>query len=220
VLGGLLQALGILDVNPLLDNPLTNSMGVTGQALGVILFVEGVITFFLLLAAIPLWFLLRDARTTLKRYNVLRTEGPTKEADAPYVEAAKRVFEQHPDVEVFIYGHTHNVSLKEVDGKAVINTGTWLKLPKKVPVLFGYLPPVYYPSFCLNYFRITDEDGRVAVHYERIEKEPRSELTWEQRLLTLAWRNDEGVPPIPEKTLVGAQGSDKGEGFSVNPVDD
>jgi UDP-2,3-diacylglucosamine pyrophosphatase LpxH len=220
VLGGLLQALGILDFNPLLDNPLTNSMGVTGQALGVILFVNGVITFFLLLAAIPLWFLLRDARKTLKRYNVLRTEGPTKEADAPYVEAAKRVFEQHPDVEVFIYGHTHNVSLKEVDGKAVINTGTWLKLPKKVPVLFGYLPPVYYPSFCLNYFRITDEAGRVAVHYERIEKEPPSELTWEQRLLTLAWRNDEGVPPIPEKTLVGAQGSDKGEDFSVNPVDD
>ena len=185
----------------------------------MVLFVNGVITFFLLLAAIPLWFLLRDVRETLKRYNVLRTEGPTKEADAPYVEAAKRVFEQHPDVEVFIYGHTHNASLKEVDGKAVINTGTWLKLPKKVPVLFGYLPPVYYPSFHLNYFRITEEDGRVAVHYERIEKEPPSELTWEQRLLTLARRNDEGLP-IPEKTLVGTQGSDKSEAFSVNPVDD
>src|SRR5829696_1807168 len=203
-LGGLLQRLGILDFNPLLDNPLTN-------AFGAILFVDGVITFFLLLAAIPGWFLLRDVRKTLKRYNVLRTEGPTKEADAPYVEAAKRVFEQDPDVEVFIYGHTHNVSLKEVDGKAVINTGTWLKLPKKVPVLYGYLPPVYYPSFCLNYFRITDEAGRVAVHYERIEKEPSSELTWEQRLLTQTKRKtNEGVL-IPSKTLLGTQGSDKGE---------
>lgn len=76
-------------------------------------------------------------------------------------------------------------SLKEVDGKVVINTGTWLKLPKKVPVLFGQLPPVYHPSFHLNYFRIAEEDGRLAVFYERIEKKPPSELTWSQRLLTL-----------------------------------
>jgi hypothetical protein len=112
----------------------------------------------------------------------------------------------------FIYGHTHIASLKEMDGKAVINTGTWLKLPKKVPILFGYLPPVYYPSFCLNYFRITDEAGRVAIHYERIEKEPSSELTWEQRLLTLTRRRrtNEGVL-IPSETLLGTQGSDKGE---------
>src|SRR5215207_8452243 len=217
-LGGLLQRLGILDFNPLLDNPLTNAFGITGDALRAVLFVDGIITFFLLLAAIPGWFLLRDVRKTLKRYNVLRTEGPTKEADAPYVEAAKRVFEQDPDVEVFIYGHTHIASLKEVDGKAVINTGTWLKLPKKVPVLFGYLPPIYHPSFCLNYFRITNEAGRVAVHYEHIEKEPTPELTWEQRLLTLARRKDEEAP-IPEKTLVGAQGQDKSEGLSGGPAD-
>src|SRR5215216_2394509 len=216
VLGGLLEALGILGFNPLLDNPLTNSLGITGEALGAILFINGVITFFLLLAAIPLRFLLRDVRKTLERYNVLRTEGPIKEADAPYVEAAKEVFEQDPSVAIFIYGHTHIASLKEVDGKAVINTGTWLKLPKKVPVLFGYLPPVYYPSFRLNYFKIAEEAGQVAVHYEPIEKEPLSELTWEQRLLTLGRRKDEEVP-IPKKTLVGAQGIDKGEGYSMGP---
>lgn len=218
VLGGLLEALGILDFNPLLDNPLTNSLGITGEALGTILFVNGVITFFLLLAAIPFGFLLRDVRKTLERYNVLRTEGPIKEADAPYVNAAKEVFEQDPSVAVFIYGHTHHVSLKEVDGKAVINTGTWLKLPKKVPVLFGYLPPVYYPSFRLNYFKITEEAGQVAVYYEPVEKKPASELTWEQRLLTLARQKDEEAP-IPKKTLVGAQGLDKSEGSSGGPAD-
>src|SRR5204863_9594878 len=100
-LGRLVQAVGILDFNPLLDNPLTNSLGITGDALRAVLFIDGVITFFLLLAAMPGWFLLRDVRKTLKRYNVLRTEGPTKEADTPYVEAATRVFEQDPDVEVF-----------------------------------------------------------------------------------------------------------------------
>src|SRR5215216_290465 len=203
VLGGLLQAVGILNFNPLLDNPLTNSLGITGEALGAILFVNGVITFFLLLAAIPLGFLLRDARKTLKRYNVLRTEGPPKETDAPYVEAAKEVFEQDPSVAVFIYGHTHLASLKEVDGKVVINTGTWLKLPKKVPVVFGQLPPVYIPAFRLNYFRIVEEQGQLAIYYERIEKKPPSELSWSQRLLTLGKQPDGGAP-IPKRTVAGA----------------
>ena len=84
----------------------------------------------------------------------------------------------------------------------MINTGTWLKLPKKVPVLFGHLPPVYRPLFRLNYFKIAEEDGQVAIHYERIEKPP-SELTWTQRLLTLTRRLDKGAP-IPARTLVGS----------------
>jgi hypothetical protein len=85
----------------------------------------------------------------------------------------------------------------------VINTGTWLKLPKKVPVLFGYLPPVYRPLFRLNYFRVAEENSQVAIYYERIEKQPPSELTWSQRLLTLTRRPDDGVP-IPERTVVGS----------------
>ncbi len=125
-----------------------------------------------------------------------------KEADASYLEAARQVFEQDPDVAIFIYGHTDIASLKEVDGRVVINTGTWLKLPKKVPVLFGYLPPVYHPVFRLNYFKITEEDGQVAIRYEHIEKNPPSEITWSQRLLTLTKRPDEGAP-IPERTVVG-----------------
>ena len=83
------------------------------------------------------------------------------------------------------------------------NTGTWLKIPKKVPVVFGQLPPVYIPAFRLNYFRVTEEDGRLAIYYEQIEKRPPSELTWSQRLLTLGRRSAAG-PPIPKRTIVGA----------------
>jgi hypothetical protein len=121
------------------------------------------------------------------------------------------VFEQDPNVAVFIYGHTHIASLKEVEGRVVINTGTWLKLPKKVSVLFGYLPPVYRPVFRLNYFKITEEDGQVAIRYEHIEKKPPSELTWSQRLLTLTRRLDEGAP-IPERTVVGSDWHDDSVG--------
>ena len=212
VFSWLLQAFGMLDYNPILDNPLTNSLGITGHVLRTVLLVEGILALFLFLAAIPaaipLGILLRDLRKTLARYHIFKPKAPVEEVDAPYLKAARQVFEQDPDVAVFIYGHTHLASLKEVDGRVVINTGTWLKLPKKVSVMFGFLPPVYRPLFRLNYFRILEEDGQVAIHYERIEKKPSSELTWSQRLLTLTRRLDEGAL-IPERTLVGPN-SNKG----------
>jgi hypothetical protein len=111
------------------------------------------------------------------------------------------VFAKDPSVVVFVYGHTHVASLKEIEGRVVINTGTWLKLPKKVPVVFGLLPPVYRPTFRLNYFRISEEHGKPTIRYEHIAKIPRSELTWLQRLLTLTRKTDT-EPPIPEKTVV------------------
>jgi UDP-2,3-diacylglucosamine pyrophosphatase LpxH len=207
VLSWLLQAVGIFDFNPILDNPLTHSLGITGDVLRAVLLIEGIIALFLFLAAlpaaIPLGILLRDVRKTLDRYHIFKPKAPVKEADAPYLGAARQVFEQDSDVAVFVYGHTHIASLKEIDGRVVINTGTWLKQPKKVPVLFGHLPPVYRPLFRLNYFRIAEEDGQVAIHYERIGKKPPSELTWSQRLLTLTRRLDEGAA-IPERTVVGS----------------
>ncbi len=207
VISWLVQTFGLIDFNPILDNPLTDDLGITGHVLRAVMWIEGAIVLLVLLAAIPaaipLGILLRDLRRTLDRYHILKPHAPTDEADAPYVEAAERVFEQDPIVAVYVYGHTHKASLREVDGRVVLNTGTWLKMPKKVPVLFGYLPPVYRPTFRLNYFKISEEDGRLTIRYEHIWKKPPSELTWSQRLLTLTRRPEAG-PPIPEKTVVGA----------------
>ena len=204
-LSWLLQAIGILGFNPLLDNPLTEAIGVTGQVLRTVLWIEGAILVLLLLlvipAAIPLVIILRDLLRTLDRYHIFNSTTPTHEADHPYLEAAKRVFEQDPSVVVFVCGHTHIASLKEIEGRVVLNTGTWLKLPKKVPVVFGLLPPVYRPTFRLNYFRISEEQGKPTIRYEHIAKQPRPELTWSQRALTLTRKTDTG-PPIPEKTVV------------------
>ena len=207
VISWFMEALELLNFNPILDNPLTSSLGVTGQVLRTILTIEGVLALLLLLAlipaAIPLGILLRDIRRTLGRYHILMPKTPAQIGDGPYLEAARKVFEQDPSVAVFLYGHTHLASLKEVDGRVVINTGTWLKMPKKVPVLFGQLPPVYIPAFRLNYFKMVEEDGRLAIYYEHIEKKPPSELTWAQRLLTLTKRPPAGAT-IPKRTIVGA----------------
>ena len=207
VLSWFLEEFELLSFNPVLDNPLTDSLGLPGQVVRTVLVIEGVLALLLLLALIPamipLGILYRDIRRTLGRYKILMPKTPAQIGDGPYLEAARQVFEQDPSVAVFVYGHTHLASLKEVNDKVVINTGTWLKMPKKVPVLFGQLPPVYVPAFRLNYFRIAEEDGRLAIYYEQIEKRPPSELTWSQRLLTLARRPAAG-PPIPKRTIVGA----------------
>jgi UDP-2,3-diacylglucosamine pyrophosphatase LpxH len=205
VLSWLLEWFGILGFNLILDNPLTVSIGITGQVLRAVLWIQGAVILLVLLvvipAAIPLLIILRDLLRTLDRYHIFKARTPVREEDAPYVEAAKRVFEQDPSVVVFVYGHTHIASLKKVGGRVVLNTGTWLKLPKKVPIMFGVLPPVYRPTFRLNYFNISEEDGKPTIRYEQILKKPPSELTWSQRLLTLARKTDAG-PPIPEKTVV------------------
>ena len=150
VLSWLLEAFGLIRFNPILDNPLTDSLGLPGQVVRTVLVLEGVLALLLLLAlipaAIPLGILFRDLRRTFGRYQILMPKTPGQIGDAPYLEAAKQVFEQDPSVAVFVYGHTHLASLKEVDGRVVVNTGTWLKMPKKVPVLFGQLAAGLHPG--------------------------------------------------------------------------
>ena len=77
----------------------------------------------------------------------------------------------------------------------VLNTGTWLKLLHRVPVRFGLLPAVYYPSYRLNYFYIDKEDDQLVIHYVAIPKTPEHELTWLQRLVTL------GRKPKPPESI-------------------
>ncbi|MCZ6765833.1 MAG: hypothetical protein O7D32_02760 [bacterium] len=118
-----------------------------------------------------------------------------------YIDAAKGIFEADPGVAVFIYGHTHAPSLRRIGERAVVNTGTWLKKLTPVAPRFGTLPPIYVPSFCLNFFRIHGADGKVVIEYQKIEKKPERELTLVQRLLT---PRHGGAPaePIPERTVV------------------
>jgi UDP-2,3-diacylglucosamine pyrophosphatase LpxH len=87
LLSWLLQAVGIFDFNLILDNPLTHSLGITGEVLRAVLLVEGILALLLFLAAIPaaipLGLLYRDVRKTLERYHVFKPKTPAKEADAP-----------------------------------------------------------------------------------------------------------------------------------------
>ena len=83
----------------------------------------------------------------------------------------------------------------------IANLGTWLKILHRVPVRFGYLPGVYYPTFRLNYFRIHGEDGQVVVSYVEAPKTPASELTWQQKLVIIG-KKPPPPKPIAARTVV------------------
>ncbi|WP_010612668.1 metallophosphoesterase [Halococcus hamelinensis] len=177
---------------------LLRRFGVVGELLDVVLVVNLVVIAISALVSIPLFFLARDVRKTLDRFGLIRLDEPRTAGNA-YMEGTRGIFETHPEVAVFVYGHTHRASVTEVDDRVVVNTGTWLKRLHRRSVVLGVLPWVFYPSFRLNYVRISEEDGAVVVEYRVIEKNEPKDLT---RLETLLTRDPLPDESIPERTVV------------------
>ncbi|APX96110.1 metallophosphoesterase [Natronorubrum daqingense] len=154
----------------------------------------------LLLIGVPLYLVARDVRITLNRFGIFEGDEPADPTE-PYHEAAREVFEERPQTAVFCYGHTHRPAVTELEDRLVVNTGTWLKRLYRREVVAGLLPPVFQPSFQLNYARIAAESEGVVVEYETVDKpDPiAEELTYTERLLTV------GIEPeldIPNRSVV------------------
>ncbi len=207
VLGGAaLEFFGVTQTNIFLNNWLLASLGYVGSLVQLVLIVNTVLLVNFLVLAIPLWFIWRDFRATLARFRiVLNPADLSSEKEQQYLEAAKVIFQDHPDVLIFIYGHTHKPSLRQVDGRVVLNTGTWLKRLNDVPPRIGLLPKIYLPFFCLNYFRLQESPEGIVIDYRVIPKEPPPDLTLLQRLLVprRRWQLEEYVPP---RTVVPTSG--------------
>jgi len=160
------------------------------------------VTFQLLIFAIPAWLIFRDAKATANRFGlILDTAKLSGEKESAYLDAAKKVFKDNPDVAAFVYGHTHAVSLRRLGKRAVLNTGTWIKRFEPAKVRFGLLPRVYVPSYRLSCFRVSGEDKKIVVEYSEIAKTPAQELTWLQRAM-VSRRSLKQPDPIPPRTVI------------------
>lgn len=201
--GEALRKAGIFDANIVLSNPLVRSLGFVGNVLHAIIAVNMVILFFMLVVAVPGFVVYRDVRKTLKRFRVTWSdiESLEKTSNAPYLRRANEVFAQHPEVAVYIFGHTHDAFLEETGGRIVINTGTWLKILRRIPVRFGYLPAIYAPSFHLDCFHIAAEGPDIVIRHFETPKMPVQELGLLQRLMIFG-RDAVGRTPIPERTVL------------------
>ena len=203
LIGLALEASGLIGTRVFLDDRILGPLGFAGRVLGVIFAINAVVICLLVLVSIPLLVFAHDVRRTLVRFGVFSVNPAIGGPDTTYLEAAEKVFTSDPEVAVFIYGHTHNASIKKLGSKVVINSGTWLKKLERAPSRFLLLPSVYHPSFRLNYFRISDDGGQIVIDYERIQKAAPRELTLLQRLVSRRPKHD-ALDDIPKRTVAGA----------------
>ena len=203
LLGQFLKFVGVFDVNLLLDNPLTRRLGIFGDILGWILTVSMLVWSFVIAVSIPLYVIYRDIRHALIRFQVYEPykSAPANDVNTVYLDRARSIFAEQPDVHVYIFGHTHDAFLVEEDGRAIINTGTWLKILHRVSVRFGLLPGVYLPTFRLNYFKIHGKEDKVVIDYVEVPKEPEDKLSTLQKALTIGRKPRPGKA-IPKRTAL------------------
>ena len=206
-----LRKLGVLNVNVVLDNPFMRSLGFVGNVFNIVVFVNMIILFFMLVVAIPEFVVLHDIRTTLRRFQI--TSGGVAalavQSNQPYLDRAQAVFSEHPDTAVYLFGHTHDAFVERAGDRVVVNLGTWLKILARVPVRFGYMPAVYYPSFRLNYVHVRAVGSQIVIGYVEIPKAPRRELTWLQRIVTLG-KKGAARRAIPAETIIETAGTAAG----------
>ena len=202
IAGEILRVVGIFDYNILFQNPLMRRLGIIDNVLQVVIAINSI---FLVLFGVPALVVQRDLSRTLKRFHLLTTSGATPNLDSEesYLNGAQEVFKADDKVAVFIFGHTHAAFLRRLGtaGQVVLNTGTWLKLLHRVPVRFGLLPAVYYPSYRLNYFCIEEKNNHLVIDYVAVPKTPERELTLLQRVVTFG-KAPKSPEAIPAKTIV------------------
>lgn len=209
VIGRGLETAGLLHTTVFHAEPF-RIYGLPGRLIDMVLWANGTVITFLLLLAAPAYFLARDVRATLRRYGIDRPERLKLAKDRDYDATARSVFQADPSMALFIYGHTHSVSVRALDGRYVINTGTWLKRLQGVRPPFGWLPSVYVPSYRLNYFVVSPADTEVRVEYHVIPKQVPNELTLLQKTMLL-WRRPSRGEPIPAAFVTGDQASREGK---------
>ncbi|MEF8854215.1 MAG: metallophosphoesterase [Haloarculaceae archaeon] len=202
VLAGLDLA-GIWSLPVDLTTGFLGQFGRAGTAVWFLLAINVSVAGLLVLVGIPLYFIRRDVRQTIRRFGVFETD-LTVDTEAPYEEAAREIFTDRPETAIFCHGHTHRPTVRELEEGLLVDSGTWLKRLHRRDGVIGLLPPVFYPSYQLSAVRITTESAGVAVEYEVIEKPNPvpDDLTLTERLVTLGRRPN---PELPDRTVLESE---------------
>lgn len=203
VAGALLELSGLVAPGRILSS-FTRWFGSPGYLLDALFLVDAFAFVAMILFALPLLLIRHDVRGVLRSYNLDLSQTLQVEKENEYAAAAERVFRDHPEVAVFVFGHTHAASLTVAQGRAIVNTGSWIKRLTRVPSRFILLPDVYCPSYQLGYFRLAEDPDGLTIHYHTIEKEAPGPLSLLQRF-SIYRQRPEAPPPIPpEMRLPGA----------------
>jgi len=179
----------------------SNHFGFFGSMIDLVFTINVVVIIFAILVSIPAFIVFRDLKRALNRYGLNNKENLIVHKEHSYVAAAKKVFKEDSDVAVYIYGHTHRASVSKIGNRAIINTGTWMKKLKRVRSRFRLFPSVYYPSFRLNYFRITSKNKNIVIDYTKVPKKISPNLTPLQHFAILGRVKSDNIH-VSKKTVL------------------
>lgn len=200
-LGQSLQKFGILRTK-IFDLRLGSRFGLAGRLFDWVIWINGVVISTVLILAIPIFFLSRDIKETLRRYGIDLSSDVRLDKEGAYIAAAKSIFVKDPTVALYIYGHTHVPSLTKSGSRYILNTGTWLKRLERVATHFRLMPDVYYPSYELSCYTIDTDGNRVRVRYSAIPKQAPDDLTLLQKMMILGKRHPGDRPDIPAEITI------------------
>lgn len=189
---------GWTEINQLVKGWLSH-LWIFGDVINIVLTVNTAFLTLFLLAFPAIYLLYRDIKRTLLRYELDTRDFLRIQKEEKYLLGAEKTFEKNPDINIFVYGHTHKAEVVKRGGRAIVNAGTWLKKLKRIDSRFRLLPDVYYPSFELGYFRIFEEQKRVTIEYHEVKKDVKPDLTLLQRFVILG--RDKGGEDKALKTI-------------------
>ena len=194
-----LGLLGIGNLDARILETLQN-WGIIGRIIEVWLIIDVLLLQILILISIPLLFFYKDVNAALKRYGFKFDRKDLMKKREIYLNHARQVLSTHPHRKIFVFGHTHNPLLINEGGKVILNTGTWLERHSYVRATFPLMPPVYYHSFQLNYFRVYKPDSKIRIEYCVIPKEVNNKLTLLERFATALSKKPGpiSIPPVTE----------------------
>lgn len=198
VVGALLELCGIVAPGRFLSS-FTITFGTPGYLLDAFFLIGGMAFVSMVLFAFPLLLIRHDIRKVLLRYNLDITQSLREKKNDEYTATAARIFEEHPEVVLFIFGHSHIASMEVIQGRAILNTGSWIKRLTRVPSRFFLLPDVYCPSYQLGYFHVSENEDRIIVQYHVLEKQVPDTLSLLQRISIFGQQPDLGAA-IPAYT--------------------
>lgn len=199
-IGLLLNEIGL--INSMWITPkIFDKIWLIGDVIEIIITINIIVLMILVAAAGPYIILSKDIKKALTKYGLKSKTSLKTKKEQKYIEAAKEVFKKNKRVKIFIYGHTHQASLKKIGDNIIINTGSMIKKLKRIKSRFRFLPSVYYPSNKLNYFKIYKEGKKGIIEFHEIIKNFETNLTFLERMVIFKRKKVESTN-IPEKTII------------------
>ena len=176
---------GLISKNYLIHNFLTEKTSYFGNILSLIIWADIIILVLGLIMAIPIMILRWDFRQFISRYKLTSIYQDYADSAASYEKQINTILDINPDIDFYVYGHTHDFMLRNHADATVLNTGTWLKSYKRIKLKGLLLPDVYIPYYQLGYFKIKSDQLEFGIVPKKTDL---SELTFLQKILILPYK--------------------------------